>query len=58
MSLKSTPPNGFLPEPHCSRARLALRLERDLELNLAGVALALELMDELEYLRRELKARR
>jgi chaperone modulatory protein CbpM len=40
------------------RARLALRLERDLELNLAGVALALELMDELEYLRRELKARR
>ena len=40
------------------RARLALRLERDLELNLAGVALALELMDELEHLRRELKARR
>ena len=34
------------------RARLALRLERDLELNLAGVALALELMDELEALRR------
>ena len=40
------------------RARLALRLEHDLELNLAGVALALELMDELESLRRELKARR
>jgi chaperone modulatory protein CbpM len=40
------------------RARLALRLERDLELNLAGVALALELMDELEHLRRELQARR
>src|ERR1700728_5210387 len=40
------------------RARLALRLERDLQLNLAGVALALELMDELENLRRELKARR
>jgi chaperone modulatory protein CbpM len=40
------------------RARLALRLERDLELNLAGVALALELMDELENLRRELNARR
>lgn len=40
------------------RARLALRLERDLELNLAGVALALELMEELERLRRELKARR
>jgi len=40
-----------------ARARLALRLERDLELNLAGVALALELMEELERLRRELKVR-
>jgi chaperone modulatory protein CbpM len=40
------------------RARLALRLERDLELNLAGVALALQLMEELEALRRELKVRR
>jgi chaperone modulatory protein CbpM len=39
------------------RARLALRLERDFELNLAGVALALHLMDELESLRRELNAR-
>ena len=40
------------------RARLALRLERDLELNLAGLALALDLMEELEQLRRELRARR
>src|SRR5882757_5560041 len=40
------------------RARLALRLERDLEINLAGVALALELLEELERLRRELQARR
>src|SRR5450631_1581504 len=40
------------------RARLALRLERDLELNLAGVALALDLMEELQHLRRELQARR
>jgi chaperone modulatory protein CbpM len=39
------------------RARRALRLERDLELNLAGVALALELMEELERLRRQLEAR-
>ena len=39
------------------RARLALRLERDLELNLAGVALAIELVEELERLRRELNAR-
>jgi len=40
------------------RARRALRLERDLELNLAGLALALDLMDELEQLRSELRARR
>ena len=40
------------------RARLALRLERDLELNLAGVALAVELIEELAQLRRELRARR
>ena len=38
------------------RTRLALRLERDLEINLAGVALALDLMEELEHLRRELNA--
>jgi chaperone modulatory protein CbpM len=40
------------------RARMALRLERDLEVNLAGVALALNLMEELEQLRRELRSRR
>jgi chaperone modulatory protein CbpM len=40
------------------RARLALRLQRDLELKLAGVALAVELIEEVQQLRRELKARR
>ena len=40
------------------RARLALRLERDLELNLAGVALAVELIEEISQLRREINARR
>jgi chaperone modulatory protein CbpM len=39
------------------RARIALRLQRDLEINLAGVALALDLMEELEQLRRELRMR-
>lgn len=39
------------------RTRMALRLERDLEINLAGVALALELLDELQRLRREQQAR-
>lgn len=40
------------------RARTALRLQRDLEINLPGVALALELMEELDRLRRELEGRR
>jgi chaperone modulatory protein CbpM len=39
------------------RARLAVRLERDLELNLAGVALAVELIEEIEPLRRQIKSR-
>ena len=39
------------------RARLAVRLQRDLELNLAGVALAVELIEEIEQLRRQLKSR-
>ena len=37
------------------RARIALRLQRDLEINLPGVALALELMEELGRLRGELQ---
>jgi chaperone modulatory protein CbpM len=40
------------------RARIAMRLQRDLELNLVGVALALDLMDEIQHLRREIRARR
>jgi chaperone modulatory protein CbpM len=40
------------------RARLALRLERDFELNIAGVALALDLLEELQGLRRQLEGRR
>jgi chaperone modulatory protein CbpM len=36
------------------RARSALRLQRDLGLNLAGIALTLDLMDELENLRAQL----
>jgi chaperone modulatory protein CbpM len=39
------------------RTRLAMRLQRDLEINMAGVALALDLMEELEQLRRELRMR-
>jgi chaperone modulatory protein CbpM len=36
------------------RARTAARLQRDLEINLAGVALALDLLDEIETLRAQL----
>ncbi len=39
------------------RARLAVRLQRDLEINMAGVALALDLLEELDRLRRELRMR-
>ncbi len=38
-----------------ARASRALRLQRDLQLNLAGVALALDLLDEIEALRAELR---
>jgi len=37
-----------------SRARRVLRLQRDLDLNLAGAALALELLEEIESLRARL----
>jgi chaperone modulatory protein CbpM len=39
------------------RARLALRLTRDLEINPAGVALALDLLDEIAALETQLKRR-
>ncbi|UOA09936.1 chaperone modulator CbpM [Methylobacter sp. S3L5C] len=37
-----------------SRARAALRLQRDLGINLAGIALALDLLEELESLRKQI----
>jgi chaperone modulatory protein CbpM len=37
--------------PSIQRARATLRLEHDLGVNLAGAALVLELMDEIENLR-------
>jgi chaperone modulatory protein CbpM len=36
------------------RVRSALRLQRDLDINLAGVGLALDLIEELEKLRKQL----
>ncbi len=37
------------------RAQAAMRLQQELELNLAGVALALELLEEIETLRARLR---
>ena len=54
-------PTGTAPESwrftgvHLHRARAALRLESDLGVNLAGAALALELLDELNDLRTRLR---
>ena len=36
------------------RAHITLRLQRDLDINLAGIALALDLLDEIETLRTHL----
>ena len=40
---------------HMRRATVALRLQRDLGVNLAGAALALQLLDEVEALRARLR---
>lgn len=37
------------------RARTAMRLQRDLDINLSGVALALDLLNEIETLKAQLK---
>jgi len=39
------------PATSLRRAQVALHLQRDLDINLAGVALALDLLDEIESLR-------
>ena len=40
---------------HMHRAKVALRLQHDLGINLAGAALALHLMDEMDALRAQLR---
>lgn len=40
--------------PSLLRARAAIRMQQDLHINLAGVALALELMEEIEAMRERL----
>ncbi len=52
-------PAGAAPEYwrftglHLHRAKVAVRLQRDLGVNLAGAALALQLMDEMAVLRQQ-----
>ncbi len=41
--------------PSLLRARAALRMQQDLQINLAGVALALDLMEEVEAMRERLR---
>lgn len=41
---------------HTHRATVSLRLQHDLGINLAGVALALQLLDEVEALRARIRA--
>lgn len=42
---------------HMRRAGIARRLQRDLDVNLAGIALALQLLDEIEALQAQLRTR-
>jgi chaperone modulatory protein CbpM len=44
------------PGESVRRARTAVRLQRDFELNLEGVALALDLLDRIEELRARLRS--
>ncbi len=54
-------PEGKAPEqwrfrgPDLVRLHRAINLQRDLELNLPGIALAIELLDELDELRAKLE---
>ena len=41
--------------PSLLRARTAMRMQQDLHINLAGVALALDLMEEIEAMRERLR---
>ncbi len=53
----SAPEHWRFPGLQLRRARVAVRLQRDLGVNIAGAALALQLMDEIEDLRARLGPR-
>ena len=54
-SLRKADDDYMFPSSSVKRANRALRLQRELELDLAGVALALELLEEIERLRSRLR---
>lgn len=56
--LGSAPPSWVFSGNSLQRTRTALRLLRDLELNLPGAALAVDLLDEITRLQRELRSLR
>ena len=51
----TTPREWRFPAESLTRAHKAMRLERDLQVNLAGVAMILDLMDQMEGLRSRLR---
>jgi len=51
------PPEWRFASASLKRARLAVTLTRELEINAPGVALALDLMDEIEALKASLRRR-
>lgn len=54
-AFEDSPDHWHFTGTHLSRARVALRLQKDLGVNLAGAALALDLLDELHSLRARLR---
>jgi chaperone modulatory protein CbpM len=57
LEVRGTAPQSWrFPAVDVRRARLACRLHRHLDLNLPGVALALELLEELQMLRARVRA--
>ena len=55
--MPSTPGDWRFTGLHMHRARVAVRLQQDLGVNLAGAALALELLEEVDLLKAELRRR-
>lgn len=52
---RGKPPRWRFPATDLRRAHAAQRLQRDLGLNLAGAALALDLLDEMERMRARMR---